>query len=60
MNVYNIMYHDEHGSSWHDRVKSWHLGQDGVARLGVVFKHLHGLGKEGLGNSLEDGSLNDG
>ena len=50
-----MTYHDEHGASWHDRVESWQLGQDGVARLGIGFKHLHRLSKEGVGYVLEDG-----
>ena len=59
----SLTYHDEHGASWHDGVETWQLGQDGVARLGIGFKHLHRLGKEGVGNVLEDGrdgSLDDG
>ena len=58
-----LTYHDEHGPSWHDRVQPRQLGQDGVACLGIVFKHLHRLIKERLWDALEDGrdgSLDDG
>ena len=58
-----LTYHDEHGASWHDRVQPWQFGQDGVACIGIVFKHLHCLIKEGVGDVLEDGwdgSLDDG
>ena len=59
----SLPYHDEHGASWHYRVQSWQLGQDGITCFGIVFKHLHRLIKERFGDVLEDswdGSLDDG